>query len=111
MSADGRFVAFDSSASNLVPGDTNATTDVLVRDRLAGVTRRVSVGAGGQANGISFDPAITADGRAVAYSSVASNLVRGDTNGSLDVFVRDPLLGPAPFARGSAPERGSLPRR
>jgi len=51
MSADGRFVAFTSFASNLVAGDTNAAGDVFVRNRLAGVTRRVSVGAGGQANG------------------------------------------------------------
>src|SRR5690349_21246252 len=51
ISADGRFVAFASAASNLVPGDTNEQTDVFVRDRLAGVTQRVSVGAAGQVNG------------------------------------------------------------
>ncbi len=106
ISADGRFVAFESNASNLVAGDTNATDDVFVRDRLAGVTRRVSVGAGGQANSSSGSPAISANGRSVAYTSNASNLVRGDTNGAQDVFVRDPLLGPAPFGRGSAAGRG-----
>ena len=98
ISADGRFVAFLSGASNLVPGDTNGTYDVFVRDRLAGVTRQMSVGAGGQANDYSAFPAISANGRSVAYESYASNLVRGDTNGALDVFVRDPLLGPAPSA-------------
>ena len=98
MSADGRFVAFESSASNLVAGDTNGRYDVFVRDRLAGVTRQMSVGAGGQANDYSAFPAISANGRSVAYESYASNLVRGDTNGALDVFVRDPLLGPAPSA-------------
>jgi Tol biopolymer transport system component len=90
ISADGRFVAFISSASNLVAGDTNGHIDVFVRDRVAQVTRRVSVGPGGQqANGSSRDPAISADGRFVAFRSFASNLVAGDTNGLDDVFVRD----------------------
>jgi Tol biopolymer transport system component len=90
ISADGRLVAFSSGASNLVPGDTNGTSDVFVRDRKAQVTRRVSVGPGGQqANGESLKPAISAHGRLVAFSSGASNLVPGDTNGTSDVFVRD----------------------
>jgi Tol biopolymer transport system component len=90
ISADGRFVAFQSVASNLVPGDTNRTWDVFVRDRVAQVTRRVSVGSGGQqGNGDSYNTAITADGRFVAFTSDASNLVPGDTNGRLDVFLRD----------------------
>jgi Tol biopolymer transport system component len=91
VSADGRFVAFESLASNLVPGDTNHRRDVFVRDRVAQVTRRVSVGPGGQqANGGSLGvPAISADGRFVAFASFASNLVPGDTNVSTDVFVRD----------------------
>jgi Tol biopolymer transport system component len=64
ISADGRFVAFESGASNLGPGDTNGDNDVFVRDRMAQVTTRVSVGAGGQqANNISLDPAISAGGR------------------------------------------------
>jgi Tol biopolymer transport system component len=83
ISADGRFVAFESSASNLVAGDTNGHIDVFVRDRVAQVTRRVSVGPGGQqANGSSRDPAISADGRFVAFRSLASNLVAGDPNDS-----------------------------
>jgi TolB protein len=90
ISADGRFVAFASGASNLVAGDTNGTYDVFVRDRKLQVTRRVSVGPGGQqANSSSVGPAISADGRFVAFSSYASNLVAGDTNGTYDVFVRD----------------------
>jgi Tol biopolymer transport system component len=90
ISADGRFVAFDSAASDLVPNDTNDDGDVFVRDRRMGVTRRVSVGPdGGQADGTSFIADITTDGRFVAFLSVATNLVPGDTNGITDVFVRD----------------------
>ena len=90
ISADGRYVAFGSLASNLVAGDTNDRMDVFVRDRVAHVTRRVSVGAGGaQANDLSFAPAISADGRYVAFDSAASNLVAGDTNDIADVYVRD----------------------
>jgi Tol biopolymer transport system component len=90
ISPGGRFVAFASAASNLVAGDTNGTYDVFVRDRRAQVTRRVSVGPGGQqANSFSFEPAISADGRFVVFESFASNLVAGDTNNAYDVFVRD----------------------
>ena len=92
ISADGRFVAFTSLARNLVPGDTNLTTDVFVRDRLAGTTERVSISSGGsEANDQSFLPSISSDGRFVAFSSVASNLVAGDTNGVRDIFVHDRL--------------------
>jgi Tol biopolymer transport system component len=94
ISARGRYVAFTSSASNLVPGDSNDATDVFVRDRRAGVTERVSVGAGGQeGDNLSFWQAISANGRYVAFTSFASNLVAGDTNGVEDVFVRDRLVG------------------
>ena len=90
ISADGRYVAFQSDASNLVPGDTNQARDVFVRDLRSGTTRRVSVATGGtQANDPSYSPAISADGRYVAFESNASNLVTGDTNHSFDVFVRD----------------------
>lgn len=94
ISGDGRYVAFTSSASNLVAGDTNFASDVFVRDRIAQTTVRVSVaGSGAQARRASSMPAISADGRVVAFASSASNLVSGDTNGSPDVFVRDLVAG------------------
>ncbi|MFI5837152.1 TolB family protein [Micromonospora sp. NPDC051300] len=88
ISADGRYAAFSSWSSNLVPGDTNGVDDVFVRDLAAGVTRRVSVAAGGvQANRGSSQPAISGDGRRVAFVSGSTNLVPGDTNGTEDVFL------------------------
>ena len=111
----GRFVVFDSAASNLVPGDTNGVPDVFVHDLLTGTTERVSVdSAGGEANGQSVGPGIrggsafgariSGDGRLVAFDSIATNLVSGDTNtcgpfytdiaGECpDVFVHDRLTG------------------
>jgi Tol biopolymer transport system component len=90
ISADGRFVAIGSSATNLVSGDTNGFEDVFVHDRQTGATTRVSVGPGGaQANYYSASPSISADGRWVAFESFSSNLVGGDTNGETDVFVHD----------------------
>ncbi|WP_445248557.1 calcium-binding protein [Microcoleus sp. OTE_8_concoct_300] len=92
ISADGRFVAFDSNASSLVPGDTNNNTDIFVRDRLTNTTTRVSVdSAGNQGNAESEGPSISADGRFVAFQSHASNIVPGDTNLRPDIFVRDRL--------------------
>ena len=94
ISADGRFVAFSSYASNLVPGDTSGDYDIFVHDRQLGTTERVSVDSGGaQANSASYICAISADGRYVAFESYASNLVPGDTNGYADIFVRDRQLG------------------
>jgi Tol biopolymer transport system component len=94
VSADGRFVAFTSLASNLVPGDTNDANDVFVRDRLAGLTERVSVSStGAQGNGESFEAEISANGRFVVFVSGASNLVAGDSNDAEDVFVRDLATG------------------
>ena len=95
VSADGRFVAFESHASNLVPGDTNRASDIFVRDRRRGVTVRVNVGAGGVQGlgGESYDPSVSADGRFVAFDSLATNLVPGDTNRKTDVFVRDRRAG------------------
>ncbi len=94
ISADGRFVAFSSYASNLVTGDTNNVPDVFVHDRQTGQTTRVSVSSGGnQANDFSGGPSISADGRFVAFSGLASNLVVGDTNGKDDVFVHDRQTG------------------
>jgi Tol biopolymer transport system component len=94
ISADGRYVAFLSHATNLVPGDTNGLEEIFVRDRQTGTTERVSVATGGaQADGFSFLPSISADGRYVAFSSTATNLVTGDTNHAEDVFVRDRQIG------------------
>ncbi|MEV5964354.1 hypothetical protein AB0L70_21465 [Kribbella sp. NPDC051952] len=89
ISADGRYVAFNSVASTLVPGDTNGEWDVFVRDLKAGRTTRVSVGRSGQADLSSIGPEISADGSHVAFTSAATNLVAGDTNDTQDVFVRD----------------------
>ncbi|MBI3846682.1 MAG: hypothetical protein HY292_18805 [Planctomycetes bacterium] len=103
ISADGRFVAFASLASNLVRGDSNFAWDVFVRDLMAETTTRVSVdSAGGQAEGNSglndgFAYAktlsVSGDGRFVAFSSSAADLVPGDTNGKDDVFVYDQVSG------------------
>jgi Tol biopolymer transport system component len=95
MSMDGRFVAFKSSASNLVPDDTNGVSDIFVRDCETGQTTRVSVASDGtQANAESADGFdMSGDGRYVVFDSFASNLVAGDTNGVRDIFLHDCLTG------------------
>jgi Tol biopolymer transport system component len=96
ISADGRYVAFESEADNLSPFDDNAFTNVFVRDIVANTTTLVSrgPGAGGAGgNEDSFVPVISGNGRRVAFSSRASNLVAGDANGSTDIFVRDLAAG------------------
>jgi V8-like Glu-specific endopeptidase len=94
ISCDGRFVAFSSLATNLVPGDTNSLRDVFVHDRQTGATTRVSVdSAGREGNGSSDQASISADGRYVAFYSMASNLVPNDNNGWWDVFVHDRQTG------------------
>lgn len=88
ISRDGRYVAFDSDASNLVQGDTNGVTDIFVHDRVTGKTTRLSVNADGkQGNGKSEASRISANGEFVTFSSAASNLVDGDTNNAVDIFV------------------------
>ena len=90
VSSDGRVVAFESPASGLAPGDTNQRPDIFVHDLMSNVTTRVSVTSnGGQARGSSRFPAISADGRIVAFASDAENLVPDDTNQRWDVFVHD----------------------
>lgn len=91
ISADGRFVAFSSRATNLVPTDTNDTTDVFLRDRLMLTTVRASVGPGGiQATGASGQPALSANGKFLAFQSNATNLLDSPTDSSLsDIYVRD----------------------
>ena len=94
ISADGRYVAFASDASNLVAGDTNASEDVFVHDLVSGATTRASLNTGGVAgNDASLIPAISGDGRYVAFGSYATNLVPGDGNGTIDIFVRDRQTG------------------
>jgi Tol biopolymer transport system component len=94
ISASGRYVAFVSGATNLVAGDTNGWADVFVRDRVAKTTVRVSVdSSGGEADADSQQPSISADGRFVAFSSDATDLVAGDTNGYADAFVHDLVSG------------------
>ena len=93
LSADGRFVAFQSTASNLVPGDANAQSDVFVYDRTLGTIERVSVStAGDPGAGQSSAAAISGDGRYVAFQSTSANLDPADLNGTSDVFVRDRFL-------------------
>jgi Tol biopolymer transport system component len=95
ISANGRYIAFHSAASNLVRGDTNRAFDIFVRDRTTRQTRRVSVSSRGrQANAESFGPpSISPDGRYVAFGSLATNLVAGDANDITDVFVYDRRTG------------------
>ncbi|GBD24906.1 hypothetical protein HRbin30_00220 [bacterium HR30] len=92
LSADARFVAFASAASNLVPNDTNGALDVFVCDRATGTVELVSRNSNGEiGNGDSILPSISADGRFVAFKSIATNLVPNDRNGLVDVFVHDRL--------------------
>ncbi len=94
ISADGRFVAFESEANNLVPGDTNDVGDVFVHDRDTGNTERVSISSAGiQGNDSSrYHSSISADGYSVAFGSQADNLVANDTNDWRDIFVHDRRL-------------------
>lgn len=95
MSDDGRYITFHSSASNLVAGDTNGRIDIFVHDIQTGVTSRASLASGGvqSQNGDSLYPAISGDGRYVAFRSLANNLVPGDTNAKWDIFLHDRQTG------------------
>jgi Tol biopolymer transport system component len=94
ISADGRYIVFESIANTLVADDTNQAIDVFRRDRLTGATVRISVATGGaQAGGDSFDPRISDDGNRIAFTSKAFDLVAGDANGASDIFVRDIAAG------------------
>ncbi len=90
LSANGRFVAFESDATNLVAGDTNGSTDIFVHDLLTGTTQRATVDSTGvQANSASHLASISADGRFVAFESYSNNLAGLDNNSALDIFVHD----------------------
>jgi uncharacterized repeat protein (TIGR01451 family) len=94
ISANGRYVAFSSNASNLVEGDTNGIRDIFIRDRFTSKTNLISVNSTGQqANADSWNASISADGKFVAFTSSAANLVSGDTNGFPDIFVRNLAAG------------------
>jgi hypothetical protein len=109
-SSDDRFVAFNSFASNLVPGDTNGALDVFVHDLVSGQTTRVSVSSSGEeGDGDSGAPVISANGRFVVFSSRAENLVRNDSNGVGDCFVRDLKTGKTTLvSRSSTGEEGNV---
>lgn len=94
ISDDGRFVAFASVATNLVPGDTNGQPDIFLRDIQAGQTKRVSISSSGtQSNGASTAPSLSSNGRYIAFISAANNLVPNDSNSAQDVFVHDTVTG------------------
>src|SRR5262249_42351583 len=100
ISSDGRYVAFASDATDLVAADTNRRTDVFLRDRMTGRTTLVSTdSSGNQGNGVSGNAkglpgvSISAQGRFVAFTSEATNLVPGDTKGHVDIFVHDVKTG------------------
>ena len=90
ISADGRFIAFRSTAGYLIPDDSNGQTDIFVHDRHRGNTTRNSVSSSGkQANGFSviWPVGISGDGHVVGFTSYATNLVDGDTNGQAEAFI------------------------
>ena len=94
VSPDGRYIVYASVASNLAPSDPHALSDIFRHDLLTGVTEHVSIGINGApANGQSLYPAISGDGRYIAFQSAADNLVAGDNEGASDIFVRDMLTG------------------
>jgi len=99
ISGDGRYIVFDSYASNLVPSDTNAKQDVFLKDMNTGAVTLISISSGGtQGNDASYSPRISYDGRYVVYESIASNLVASDTNNTSDIFVYDVQNGTATMA-------------
>lgn len=90
ISADGRFVAYQSYASNLVANDTNSFPEMFLHDRTTKITTRISVASDGtQADGISYDPSLSADGRYIVFESIATNLISNDTNGASDIYLHD----------------------
>src|SRR5262245_23380339 len=109
ISADGRFVAFQSAAGNLAPGDTNGLSDVFLRDMVAGTTLLVSRELSGRsaADRASASPIISTNGRWVVFESAATNLVANDTNNSTDVFLFDRETGSNSLVSLNAAGNGS----
>jgi Tol biopolymer transport system component len=108
LSTNGQFALFESGADNLVADDNNNAVDVFVRDLVHGRSRLVSTNlSGGSANALSRDSVMTPDGRYVAFSSLASNLVAGDTNGIADIFVTDLQTGLTTLASPGSTGPGS----
>ncbi len=94
ISSDGRYITFQSDATDLVTGDTNAVRDIFLHDTQTGDTTRVSVDSNGvQGNALSYTAKISDDGRYIVFNSYATNLVVGDTNGRLDIFLHDTQTG------------------
>jgi len=115
MSEDGRFVAFESFATNIAPGDFNGRGDIYLLDRRTGQVRRVGQPPVGESNGDSLRPQISPNGRFLAFESSASNLVPGDTNSTIDAFMVDVARGTLACASlndagiiGNAQSRGPL---
>ncbi len=107
VSGNGRYIAFTSNATNLVDNDTNGVSDIFLRDRIKGITRRISVASDGtQANQNSFNPSISADGRFITFISDADNLVSGDNNKLADVFLYDTTND---IVKQISPPREALP--
>lgn len=93
ISADGRYIAFTSYANNLVLNDNNGFCDIFIRDNHLNTTKRISISnTGEEGNGNSFEPSISSNGRYVAFTSYATNLVPDDNNGFSDVFIYDLFL-------------------
>jgi Tol biopolymer transport system component len=105
LSADGRYVVFQSNASNLLPGDPTPTAHVYRRDNQTGAIVRLDVNGGAIGNAEASRPSISGDGQFVAFASLASNLASGDTNNLPDIFVRDVLNGTT--ARVSVSSQGA----
>jgi Tol biopolymer transport system component len=108
ISSNGQYALFESSATDLVAGDTNNATDVFIRDMVNGTNILVSVGTnGGFGNGNSGSAVMTPDGRYVAFVSSANNLTAGDSNGIPDIYVRDMQLGTTTLASPGARSAGA----
>jgi DNA-binding CsgD family transcriptional regulator len=109
LSTGGRFVAFESKATNLVANDTNGAQDIFLRDRKEGTTVRVSVGiAGAEANGQSSAPAISEDGRFVAFVSSATNLTNNGSMSDDDIIAALPDISRGVLEKGPPDQRSAV---